>query len=224
MCFSVHANMSHQFILQLYMKLPKIISYLTGCQAKRMVDGGHISDWTGSVLDCMSHTLLTALAATPRQKSWSAKSRELELCARKMAAVHPILVLRQLPLLASSLMGWCDLEFGQFKSGHHMNLYTQVMGLLELLQPHVFNEEHRKGLEDTLANYFQCFHVSGGIRLFSSLFLKLLKCCLSFFQHYCTADDLTSLLNRFALFLQAYVIHDEQHALKYLQKHAHLLQ
>lgn len=153
--------MSHQFLLHLYMKVPKIICYLSSFQAKKMVNSANISDWTGSILDCMSHTLLTALAATPRQKSWSSKSRELELCARKMAAVHPILVLRQLPLLASSLMGWCDLEFSQFRSGHHLNLFTQVMGLLELLQPHLFNEEHRKGLEDTLENYFSCFQVGG---------------------------------------------------------------
>lgn len=157
--FSVHADMFHQFLLHLYMKVPKIICYLSSFQAKKMVNSANISDWTGSILDCMSHTLLTALAAMQRQKS--SKSRELELCARKMAAVHPILVLRQLPLLASSLMGWYDLEYNQFRSGHHLNLFTQVMGLLELLQPHLFNEEHRKGLENTLENYFHCFQVSG---------------------------------------------------------------
>jgi integrator complex subunit 1 len=153
------SDMAHQFLLQLYMKVPKVICYLSTIEVKKMVNGARICDWTGSILDCMSHTLLTALAATPRQKSWSSKSRELELCARKMAAVHPILVLRQLPLLTSSLMGWCDLEFGHFKSGHHLNLYIQVMGLLELLQPHLFNEEHRAGLENTLENYFRCFRV-----------------------------------------------------------------
>jgi len=76
-----------------------------------------------------------------------------------MAAVHPILVLRQLPMLASSLMGRCYLDFGSFRSGHHLNLFNQVMGLLELLQPHLFNEQHETALENTLGNYFQCFQV-----------------------------------------------------------------
>ena len=148
--------MAHQFLLQLYRMVPKVIYYLNAVQSKKLVNGARMSEWTNSVLDCMSHALLTR----PRQKSWSSKSRELELCARKMAAVHPILVLRQLPLLATSLMGWCELEFNQFRSGHHLNLFSQIMGLLELLQPHLFNEENRQGLEDTLDNFFHCFRVS----------------------------------------------------------------
>lgn len=151
--------MAHQFLLHMYMKIPKVICYLDASQSKKFVRDARITDWTGSVLDCTSHSLLTALAATPRQKSWPSKSQEFEVCARKMAAVHPILVLRQLPMLASSLMGRSYLDFGQFRIGHHLNLFVQVMGLLELLQPHLFNEEHRAALEDTLENYFQCFQV-----------------------------------------------------------------
>lgn len=151
--------MAHQFLLHLYMKIPKVICYLDQTETKKFVAGAKITDWTGSTLDCMSHSLLTALAATPRQKSWISKSQDFELCARKMAAVHPILVLRQLPMLASSLMGRSYLDFCDFRSGNHLNLFIQVMGLLELLQPHLFNEEHRTALEDTLANYFQCFQV-----------------------------------------------------------------
>lgn len=152
--------MAHQFLLHLYMKIPKVICFLDSYQTKKFVDGAKITEWTGSVLDCMSHSLLTALAATPRQKSWNSKSQEFELCARKMATVHPILVLRQLPMLASSLTGRTYLTFSQFRSGHHLNLFNQVMGLLELLQPHLFNEDHRPALEDTLENYFQCFQVN----------------------------------------------------------------
>lgn len=156
--------MAHQFLLQLYMKIPKVICYLDSFQSKKFVEGARIKDWTGSVLDCMSHSLLTALAATPRQKSWTSKSLDFEICARKMAAVHPLLVLRQLPMLASSLMGRSHSSFSQFKAGHHLNLFIQIMGLLELLQPHLFNDEHRPALENTLENYFQCFQV--GIEYF----------------------------------------------------------
>lgn len=51
------------------------------------------------------------------------------------------------------------MEYNQFRTGHHLNLFVQVMGLLELLQPYIFNEEHKTALEDTLENYFQCFQV-----------------------------------------------------------------
>ncbi|XP_011171982.1 integrator complex subunit 1 [Solenopsis invicta] len=192
-------DMAHQFLLHMYMKIPKVICYLNTLQASKFVDGSKITDWTGSMLDCMSHSLLTALAATPRQKSWSSKSQEFELCARKMAAVHPILVLRQLPMLASSLMGRCYLDFSLFKTGHHWALFQQVMGLLELLQPHLFNEQHETALENTLENYFQCF------------------------QNYGYMKDLVNLLNRFVSLLQSYISHDPQRAMKYLQKHTHVL-
>lgn len=152
--------MAHQFLLHMYMKIPKVICYLDTYQANKFVDGAKISNWTGSLLDCLSHFLLTALTATPRQKSWNSKSQEFELCARKMAAVHPILILRQLPMLASSLMGKCYLDFGHFRSGHYLNLFTQVMGLLELLQPHLFNKQYEIAFEKTLENYFHCFQVS----------------------------------------------------------------
>lgn len=191
--------MAHQFLLHMYMKIPKVICYLSTYQAKKFVNGAKITDWVDSVLDCMSHSLLTALAATPRQKSWNSKSQEFELCARKMAAVHPILVLRQLPMFASSLMGRCYFDFSQFRTGHHLNLFTQIMGLLELLQPHLFTEEHETSLENTLENYFQCF------------------------QNYGPIKDLIPLLNRFVSLLQSYISHDPQRAMRYLQKHAHIL-
>lgn len=47
-----------------------------------------------STMDPMSHTLLTALTATPPVKDWSRRSQELELATRKMAATHPLLFLR----------------------------------------------------------------------------------------------------------------------------------
>ncbi|XP_012235506.1 integrator complex subunit 1 [Linepithema humile] len=193
------ADMAHQFLLHMYMKIPKVICFLNTFQANKFVNGAKITDWTGSVLDCMSHSLLTALAATPRQKSWNSKSQEFELCARKMAAVHPILVLRQLPMLASSLMGRCYLDFSQFRSGHHLNLFTQVMGLLELLQPHLFDKQHETPLENTLENYFQCF------------------------QNYGHVKDITSLVIRFVSLLQSYISREPQRAMKYLQKHAQAL-
>lgn len=53
-----------------------------------------------SAVDILSHTLLSALTSTPRIKDWSRRSMDLNVCARKLASTHPILILRQLPMLA----------------------------------------------------------------------------------------------------------------------------
>lgn len=45
-----------------------------------------------------------------------------------------------------------------------------------------------------------------------------------YLQNYSNTKDLVSLLNRFVSLLQSYISHDPQRALKYLQKHAYLLQ
>ncbi|XP_014218982.1 integrator complex subunit 1 [Copidosoma floridanum] len=196
----VYSDMAHQLLLQLYMKVPKIISYLNINQSKKMMmSGANISEWTNSTLDRMTHTLLTALTTLPQQKSMGSKVRELDQCTRKMAAVHPLLMLRQLPLLASTLTGLCDLDSREFRSKHHVHLFVQVMGLLELLQPHIFNQEHSKGLQDTLDTYLLCF------------------------KNYHRAEDFVSLLRRFAEFLKEYVKHNEKSALQYLQRHAQVL-
>ncbi|XP_034943269.1 integrator complex subunit 1 isoform X2 [Chelonus insularis] len=198
----IEADMAHQFLLHLYMKIPKVICLLNQFQAKKFVAGAKITEWTGSVLDSMSHSLLTALAATSRHKSWISKSQDFELCARKMAAVHPLLVLRQLPMIASSLTGRCHMNLSEFRTGNHLNFFTQIISLLELLQPYLFNEEYQTALEDTLENYFQCF------------------------QNYAPVKDrniLASLLNRFVALLQAYASHDAQRALKYLHNHIQIL-
>lgn len=44
------------------------------------------------------------------------------------------------------------------------------------------------------------------------------------FQNYGPMKDLIPLLNRFITLLQAYISYDPQRALKYLQKHAQILQ
>jgi integrator complex subunit 1 len=53
-----------------------------------------VVEWSSSVLDGMSHTLFTALTATSQSKDWTRRSQEYQLLARKMASVHPVLVLR----------------------------------------------------------------------------------------------------------------------------------
>lgn len=55
-----------------------------------------------TVLDKMSHTIITALTCVDSPRT---KNQQLENALRKLSSKHPILVLRQLPLIANSLLG-----------------------------------------------------------------------------------------------------------------------
>lgn len=114
-----------------------------------------------SVLDRMSHLLFTALSATPSTRPSSEASRkaqEFELAARKMASVHPALVLRHLPMVASSLRGRSHYDYSVFRN-RHLAYFQQILGILELCQPHLFHRQHADALLATLDCYMSIFKV-----------------------------------------------------------------
>lgn len=150
-----------------------------------------------SVIDEISHCLLSALSATSRNKDWTRKSQDLELCARKLASTHPVLVLRQLPMLAGCLKGRAQYDWGVLKSRGHFILFGQIFGLMELLQPYIFDQTN------TLCD------------LLDSYFLLL--------QFHDNSKDLGVLVNRIVRFIQNWMVKDVKGALKYLQKHGDLL-
>ena len=66
---------------------------------------------------------------------------------------------RNLPLIAASLHGRTHFDYSFFRSRNHMTFYVKMLGLLELLQPHVFRPEHKEALHDALTCYFDMFKV-----------------------------------------------------------------
>ncbi|CAH0555452.1 unnamed protein product [Brassicogethes aeneus] len=150
-----------------------------------------------SAVDEISHCLLSALAATPRTKDWNKKSQDLELCVRKLASSHPVLVLRQLPMLAGSLKGRAQYDWGVFKNRGHFILFGQVLGLMELLQPHIF--KHEGVLCDLLDSYFNL---------------------MAFHGH---SKDLAGYVGRIVVFIQNWLVKDIKAASKYLQEHGGVL-
>ena len=85
--------------------------------------GGHLDGGGSSVsiygntsgVDTISHFLLLALASTQHGRNWTDQMREFEAAARKLAATHPLLLLRNLPLLAVGMKGRTDFDFSFFK-------------------------------------------------------------------------------------------------------------
>ena len=107
-----------------------------------------------SVVDIVSHTLLSSLAATQAGRAWGQQMQEFESAARKVAATHPILMLRNLPLIAASLRGRTQYDFAFFRSRNHMTFYSMMLGLLELMVPFVFSSEYKPALQEALLCYF----------------------------------------------------------------------
>lgn len=185
---------SRELLLLIYMALP--FCGQTDTNLSNMSKDVYNKNYSSSV-DKIAHCLLSALAATPRSKDWPRKSQDLELCARKLAATHPMLVLRQLPMLAGSLKGRAQYEWGVLKSRGHLMLFGQVLGIIELLQPYVFEQK------DTLVD------------LIDSYYLLM--------QYHGQSKDLTMVVNRIVTFMQNWMVKDLKTVSKYLQEHGSVL-
>ncbi|XP_054283630.1 integrator complex subunit 1-like [Macrosteles quadrilineatus] len=194
-----HSEMCRQLLVQLYLRVPSIVTQLSDTELAKYLSNSSISVMGSSVLDTVSHTLLTALTATPPNKDWYRRSQEFDLATRKMTATHPLLVLRQLEMIAAALRGRVHLEFPVLRSRNHLALFTQVLGLLELLRPHLFRAEYTTPLHNIFDTYFALFKQHGHMK------------------------DVGALLVRFVSLLKAYIGHNAEESLRYLQTQAALI-
>eukprot|EP00092_Neocalanus_flemingeri_P015764 GFUD01017066.1.p1 GENE.GFUD01017066.1~~GFUD01017066.1.p1 ORF type:complete len:2079 (+),score=577.03 GFUD01017066.1:73-6309(+) len=158
---TVQADTAKTVLLEVYMKIPGCFTARIGfpnlTPSTTLLASLSISGGSESVVDCYTHTLLSALSATQTGKQWTVKMHEFELCARKLMSSHPILFLRNLPLLASSLQGRTHFEFPIFRSRNHLTLYTILLGLMELSRPHIFLPRYSESLEAALSCYVDMF-------------------------------------------------------------------
>ncbi len=148
---------SQRLLLHVYMGRPSCLVQLQtgGLDSQTLLPDKVVPGMTApTTLDVATHTILSALAATQPGRQWTSQMIDFEAAARKIAACHPLLFLRNLPLIAASLKGRTEFDFSFFRSRHHLTLYSIVMGILDLLSPHIFRPEHREGLEETLKCYF----------------------------------------------------------------------
>ncbi|UYV71555.1 INTS1 [Cordylochernes scorpioides] len=84
-------------------------------------------------LDMVSHAVILALANN------HPGDRMAEVVCRKLAAVHPLLFLRQLGMLSSLLRGRIEArDFSIFRSRGQLALFLAVLSVVELLGPALF--------------------------------------------------------------------------------------
>ncbi|XP_030761585.1 integrator complex subunit 1 isoform X2 [Sitophilus oryzae] len=186
---------SRELLIMIYMSLPYSGQNEIKFKPETALNISKMS--CSSTIDKISHCLLSALAATPRSKDWPRKSQDLELFARKLTATHPLLVLRQLPMLAGSLKGRAQFDWSVLKSRWHFTLFGQVLGLMELLQPYIFQQ-----------NATLC-------ELLDSYFL-LLQCNSQ-------RSELVVIVKRIVSFVQNWMVNDVKGASKFLQEHGSIL-
>lgn len=58
-------------------------------------------------------------------------------------------------MIAALLHGRSHLNFQEFRQQSHLTFFLHVLGILELLQPHVFQSEHQGALWDCLLSFLR---------------------------------------------------------------------
>ncbi|XP_026678814.1 integrator complex subunit 1 [Diaphorina citri] len=122
-----------------------------------------VAQYCTTVLDKMSHTIITALTCVELPRT---KNHQLESALRKLSSKHPILVLRQLPLIANSLLE----------------------RLVQLLQPHIFHKVYKDSLHCIINTYTELFLQHGFLKEVSAMLPKFI----SFIQNYVSNDAETA--------------------------------
>lgn len=58
-------------------------------------------------------------------------------------------------MIAALLHGRVHLNFQEFRQQNHLTFFIHVLGILELLQPQVFQNEHQAALWDCLLSFIR---------------------------------------------------------------------
>ena len=90
-------------------------------------------------LDTELHYLLSTTACTTNGTESRDRMTSAALLCRKLAILHPALMLRQLPMMGWLLRGRAHLTAGEFHNQNHKQVLVNIFSILEHLQPLIFN-------------------------------------------------------------------------------------
>ncbi|XP_058452924.1 integrator complex subunit 1 [Malaya genurostris] len=188
--------LSKIFLQQLYLNIPPMKFLMPHIKGVYDADVRHA---TGCVGDKFAYYILTTITSLSNPRDFQQMSAEMELIVRKLAASHPILLLRQLTVLATMLQGRAHMDLQVLRAEYHFHLFHQVIGVLELLQPLVFNDSYQVGFQNALDCYFALLRNHGNVK------------------------ETYTLIYRFMELLQGYISANPKMAIEYVQKHSDLL-
>uniref|UniRef100_A0A8C0AL09 Integrator complex subunit 1 n=1 Tax=Bos mutus grunniens TaxID=30521 RepID=A0A8C0AL09_BOSMU len=194
---SVLGKCSRDLLVQLYLQRPDLRVPLPDVLL-------HSQGATGSSvckLDGLIHRFITLLADTSDSRASESRVADASMACRKLLAVaHPLLLLRHLPMIAALLHGRTHLNFQEFRQQNHLTFFMHVLGVLELLQPQVFQSEHQGALWDCLLS-----------------FVRLLR------NYRKSSRHLVPFASKFVRFTHKYISCSPAAAVAFLQKHLNVL-
>lgn len=193
---SVLGRRCRDLLVQLYLQWPE----LRVPMPEVLPHSGGATGGSTCKLDGLIHRFITLLADTSDSRSSENRVADANMACRKLAVAHPILLLRHLPMIAALLHGRTHLNFQEFRQQNHLTFFLHVLGVLELLQPQVFQNEHQGALWDCL-------------RSFVRLLLSYRK----------SSRHLAPFIHKFVHFTHKYVTCNAPAAVAFLQKHADAL-
>lgn len=188
-----------EMLAQLYLCIPSIVFSSDAMADILKGIGPQVSGQTR--VDTLSHTLLLALSIADYSKQSYYKLSDLHIAARKLAATHPELMLRQLPMMASLLHSRSGMGTLVFGTRSHASFFVHMLGTLELLVPQLFLDARVAALDDVLDAYVDAFqgHVP-------------------FLRHH-ERERIAGLLHRCLLLVHQYLQHNPAAARHWLQRH-----
>ncbi|KAK7079233.1 Integrator complex subunit 1 [Halocaridina rubra] len=160
-------------LYHLYLRMPRIISYVPAGTMSRLVMSGALGGGAQeSGADVALHTLLTMLAAPQPGRDFRRRMCDLEAAVRKQAVSHPLIVLRHLPLLAASLKGTNHLQLTALRASNYLELFSMILGVLELLQPLLFAPQHHEAFTPLLDSFMALFIAHGEVHDLGHLLVR----------------------------------------------------
>uniref|UniRef100_A0A3Q1GUR2 Integrator complex subunit 1 n=1 Tax=Acanthochromis polyacanthus TaxID=80966 RepID=A0A3Q1GUR2_9TELE len=150
---SAMSKWCQNLLLQIYLHFPEVIQHVTLPEGTFSIGGA--ADGSSCKLDVLVHRLVTLLADIGDSKSVEGRVSDANLACRKLAVSHPVLLLRHLPMIAGLLHGRMHLNMQEFRQQNHMTFFSNVLAILELLQPLVFHSDHQRALQDCLLSFMK---------------------------------------------------------------------
>ncbi|XP_071035573.1 integrator complex subunit 1-like [Parasteatoda tepidariorum] len=195
---TIRSKLAHELLLQAYHQIPSILILISD-SLTFLSEGVQELKSNSCKLDIISHSLLLSLARTDSSKQCLPKMIRIEFICKKMASTHPLLLLRQLPMMISLLRGRVHLEYHLFRFQNHVALFSCYLSILELLPPFSFKNEYTSDLHNILSLYIEVF------------------------QTYGTPKEIMQLLNRFFTFLIQYLGTKPVQARVFIQQYSEIL-
>ncbi|KAJ6656005.1 hypothetical protein lerEdw1_004590 [Lerista edwardsae] len=180
-------------LLQIYLQLPDLLVPVP----ESLLSSEGAAESSTCRLDSLVHRFITLLADSSDSKTSESRLWDANMACRKLAVVHPLLLLRHLPMIAALLHGRVHLNFQEFRQQNHLTFFLHVLGVLELLQPQVFHGEHQGALWDCLLSFIR-------------LLLSYRK----------SSRHLAAFITKFVQFIHKYITCNTPAAVSFLQKHA----